>query len=553
MGSKRSCTGSGILLLATLINFCLPANGQHGEKYWVQFTGKKNVPFSTSEPGKYLSLAAIQRRLKNNVTITEEDLPVSKLYIDSLSKSNVIVRYTSKWFNSATIEVFDESDIKRIKNYSFVNKVEKTADALNYKDYILSDKNFVELNKHTNINTSDYGYGFTQIQLENGIPLHEKGFRGKGICIAVIDAGFQSADYYVSLDSVRLQGRILSTKNFVDIGQTVYNTEPHGAYVLSTMAANLHGTLIGTAPDASFILLCSEDVRSEYPVEEDNWVAAAEYADSAGADVISTSLGYTTFDNSVYNHTIADLNGESTRISRAAAIASSKGIVVVASAGNEGDNSWHYIGVPADAKNILAAGAVKSDGTRASFSSFGPSSDGRVKPDVMAMGQNVTVEGSIGQFFGVNGTSFSAPITAGLSACLVQAYPTIKATDIMNAIRMSANNFNNPNYSIGYGIPDFNKAFDLLQNQIEKPDNSVALSPNPFRNIIVINTNFSNFGQIRIMCFNTIGSLVFETTKPFSKYIILQSEVQNLKHGLYIIKCFANNKSWVFKAVKMAN
>jgi serine protease AprX len=541
------------LFLITLIIYCLPIQGQHGAKYWVQFTDKDKVSFSINDPEKFLSHSAILRRLKNNATITEEDLPVSKLYVDSLRKSNVKVMYTSKWFNSATIEVYNESDINRIKNFSFVKAVEKTADALNYKNFILSNKNKVELNELATINTSEYGNGFTQIQLENGLSLHEKGFRGKGTCIAIIDAGFHEAENYVSLDSVRIENRVLSTKNFVDIGESVYNSESHGAYVLSTIAANLPGTLIGTAPDAFLILLCSEDGRSEYPVEEDNWVAAAEFADSSGADIISTSLGYTTFNNSSYNHTIAELNGESTRISRAAAIASAKGIIVVVSAGNDGDNSWHYIGVPADAKNILTAGAIRSDSTRALFSSFGPSYDGRVKPDVMAMGQNVTVEGSIGQFFGVAGTSFSAPIIAGLTACLVQAYPKVKGADIMNAIRISSNNFNNPSYSFGYGIPDFNKAFNLLQDKIEKPDNSIWISPNPFRDILVFNTKFSNFGQIKIMCFNAIGDLIFETTKPVSNYIILQTEVQNLKHGLYIFKCFANNNSWVFKAIKMAN
>ncbi len=218
----------------------------------------------------------------------------------------------------------------------------------------------------------------------------ELGFRGKGIQIAVNRCWVSKMrKLYVSLDSLRNAKPDISTKNFVDLGQSVYNDVSHGAEVLSTIAADLPGTFVGTAPDASFILLCSEDVNSEYPVEEDNWVAAAEYADSAGADIISTSLGYTTFDDPVFNNSYIDMNGETTRISLAATIASSKGIIVVVSAGNEGDNSWHYISAPADAKNILTAGAVTSDSLRAIFSSFGPSSDGRIKPDIMAMGENV--------------------------------------------------------------------------------------------------------------------------------------------------------------------
>ena len=541
---------TSILIFLFFFLFTAVTKAQHGAKYWVQFTDKNNVPYSINEPEKFLSPEAIQRRIKNNCPITEEDLPVSKIYIDSLTNSGVIVKYTSRWFNSATIEAFDESKINSIKNYSFVKAVEKTADALNYKSYILSDKNKVDLTELANPEISFYGYGYTQIKLENGIALHQMGFKGKGVRIAIIDVGFHDADIYVSLDSVRADNRILGTRNFVDIGESVYNAQSHGADVFSIIGANLPGTFVGTAPEASFILLCSEDANSEFPVEEDNWVAAAEYADSAGADVINTSLGYNTFNDPIYNHSWSDLNGESTRISKAATIASSKGIIVVISAGNEGDNSWHYIGVPADAKNILTVGATTSDSSRAGFSSFGPSADGRVKPDVMAMGQGVTIEARYSFLTGGSGTSFSSPIIAGLTACLVQAYPNVMNNDIMEAIRLSANNINNPNPAFGYGIPDYGKAFDLLKKPGPTSDSSLLLFPNPFGNYIALKISSSYTGSVKISCFNTMGKLVFEISRPSAKIIRLQSELQNLKKGIYFFKCNVNTNSWTIKAVK---
>lgn len=550
MKSKINNYKFHIVFTLSIVLINLSAEGQHGAKYWVQFTDKKQIPYSINKPEQFLSSRAIQRRLRNNVPVTEEDLPVSTYYADSLNMPGVKVMYTSKWFNSATIEVNDTSAIEIIKNYSFVKAVENTADAVSYKNGFISNKFKDQFSPLTNPDESLYNYGYTQIKLENGVSLHKLGFRGKGIQIALIDAGFQDADIYVSLDSLRNANRILSTKNFVDLGQSVYNDVSHGAEVLSTIAADLPGTFVGTAPDASFILLCSEDVNSEYPVEEDNWVAAAEYADSAGADIISTSLGYTTFDDPVFNNSYIDMNGETTRISLAATIASSKGIIVVVSAGNEGDNSWHYISAPADAKNILTAGAVTSDSLRAIFSSFGPSADGRIKPDVMAMGEDVAVESSPGQFLGNNGTSFSAPIIAGLTACLVQAFPAIRKDSVMDAIRKSSNLYERPNFSYGYGIPDFNKAYNLLQGKIIKNANTINIFPNPFQDNLYFNLNFPYSESIKIMCYNSIGKLIFVTTKPASDFVILQTELQSLKQGLYIFKCYSNNQSWVLKAVK---
>jgi len=542
---------TGLIFLLCLFFSGTRVFSQHGAKYWVQFTDKKGVPFSLNNPEKFLSARSILRRIKNSSELKEEDLPVAVKYSDSIRKTGANVMYTSKWFNSVTIEVSDESVIEKIKMFSFVKKVEKTADPLSYKKIGFNDKNKLEISSISEIfNSNYYGLGLTQISLENGLFLHSNGFRGKGVQIAIIDAGFLDANNLSSLDSARNKGNILGTKDFVEPGGDVYQAHEHGSFVLTSIAALEPYTLVGTAPDASFWLLRSEDANSEYPVEEDNWVAAAEFADSVGADVINTSLGYTQFDDSVFNLAYKDLNGETARISIAASIAASKGIIVVVSAGNEGNSDWHYISAPADAKNITTVGAVMSDSIITQFSSYGPSYDGRTKPDVVAMGQNVTVQIPSGQFGLVSGTSLSSPIIAGLSACLVGAFPNANAGDIISAIKLSGNYLTNPNNTYGYGIPDFQKAYNFLNIKLkENPD--IVISPNPFQDNINLHLENANEENIKIECFNLDGYKEFETNKTGNN-IYLSSEIQKLPQGLYIFRCNSKTKSWKTKAIKFS-
>ncbi len=535
-------------------NFLL--KGQNGAKYWVQFTDKKNNAFNINKPEAFLSERALQRRLKAGAAISEDDLPVSKYYLDSINKTGITVKYSSKWFNSATIEVIDTIVVETLKNISFIKKIEKTADALSNKKSELYNKNKIEISSVANFDETYYGQGFTQINIENGTSLHELGFHGKGVQIAVLDGGFLSADTNNSLDSLRNDSRILGTKDFVDPGNSVYNYElygDHGTAVLSVMAANIPGTFVGTAPEASYWLLRSEDTNSEYPVEEDNWVAAAEFADSVGADIITTSLGYNLFDDAVYNHTYVDMNGETLRISMAASMAASKGMLVVVSAGNDGNDDWHYIDAPADAKNILAVGAVTSNGTTTDFSSFGPSADSRIKPEVAAMGQDVFIQSAEGEYATSSGTSFSAPIISGLSACLIEAYPEANISDIIRAVITSADHFYMPNFSLGYGIPDFGKAYNFLQNKIDSSVNSITLFPNPFSDYLILSINLLLTENVRITCFNLTGSLIFDIVKPLQEYINLNEEIQNMKQGYYLIRCITGNKSWIFRAIKQTH
>jgi len=527
------------------------AFAQHGAKYWVQFTDKTNSPFSINKPEEFLSSRAIQRRQKNNIAITAGDLPVSAIYQDSLSKIGVKVYYSSKWFNSVTIETNNDSLVETIKNLSFVKAVQKTADPLTYKKAVILDKNDLLFSEFSSTSDSNYyGNSYTQINLENGIALHNLGFRGRGIIIAVIDAGFYQADQSSSLDTARQQGRILGTRDFVDPGNNVYNANIHGAEVLSIIAGIQPGTLVGTAPDASFWLLRSEDAESEYPVEEDNWVPAAEMADSAGADVINTSLGYSLFSDSVYNLTYTDLNGETSRNSIAANIAASKGIIVVVSAGNEGNTPWHYIGTPADAKNILTVGAIKSDRTIANFSSFGPTSDGRIKPDIAAFGVDATVQSSPDNFGLVSGTSVSAPIISGLSACLVEAFPNETSSNIIMSIKMSSDRYTDPNDTFGYGIPDYLKVYNLLAAKTENVIKSVATYPNPFSDYLIFNLNFPLGETINITCWNITGKKLFELSRTFESIVYLSPELKVLEEGLYIFTFTGKSNKYFSKVIK---
>lgn len=301
----------------------------------------------------------------------------------------------------------------------------------------------------------DYGKGYGQIKMLNGIELHKKGYKGKGMTIAVIDGGFYNADIIPDLQNVD----ILGVHDFVNPGHdNVFEEETHGMMVLSTIAMNQPGKMIGTAPEASFWLLRSEDGYTEQLVEEDNWCAAIEFADSIGVDVVNTSLGYTKFDNPADNVKYWELDGHTHMASNSASMAASKGMVLCQSAGNEAFYStWKLIGVPADADNILSVGALRPDGINTYFSSIGNSADGRIKPDVCAQGEDCAVMNKNGELTTADGTSFSSPITCGMVACFWQAHPNLTAKQVIEAVRMRGSNVEHPDNVFGYGIPDYAK------------------------------------------------------------------------------------------------
>lgn len=433
-------------------------NPPHSVKYRLYLHDKAGSAYSTDRPEEFLSQKAIERRRKFGLKVDEHDLPVSAAYLAAISKAGGRIVSLSKWNNTVVVELPSAKKLRKIQKLACVDST-----ALVYtapKSLKLpSDRD--EVNNKTTTTANAYGYGYRQAEMIGADSLHAAGFRGEGVTIAIIDGGFHNADRIAGLRDVR----ILGTRNFVRPENEVYLEESHGMMVLSCIGSNVENTLVGTAPGAAFYLLVSEDGSCEFPVEEDYWCAAAEYADSLGADLITTSLGYNTFDDKSLSHTHAQLDGRTAVNSRAASLCASRGLVFLNSAGNSGGKDWEKIGFPADATDILAVGAVRPDGIRTSFSSTGYSSDLRVKPDVMAQGQNCAVFDTDGSITRVAGTSFSTPILAGAVACLMQACPDKTPLEIMDAVRRTADRAGDPNPRYGYGIANVWHAYKYLKGQ----------------------------------------------------------------------------------------
>jgi len=527
----------GSLYIVFLFISLAAAQGQTSYYFYVQFSNKKNSSYSLSNPAEFLSARSIARREAFGLTCDSTDLPVNPSYLQQIRNLGIQVHNTSKWMNGATVLLTDSGLMSRVRMLPFVKFVEYTG---KLEDAVLAPNRKVIDNA-----TFDYGIAATQINQLNGTALHNKGYRGKGIQIGVIDAGFTNVNTNSCFDSLRLQGRLLGTKDIVNPNSNIFAEDTHGAMVLATMTGNLPGQYLGTAPDASFWLIRTEYAATEYKVETDFWTSGIEFADSVGVDMVNSSLGYYTFDDSIMNFTYADMNGKVSRASRAATMASRKGMLVVVSAGNEGNKSWHYIGSPADADGVLTVGAVTSTGTPSTFSSFGPSSDGRVKPDVCAMGTAsaiVDVSGTPG--YG-NGTSFASPIMAGMMACLLQRYRALGTgldiTTLRNAVLESAGLFHNPTSQMGYGIPDFAKAeqnlltFDSL-GRVEKSNFTVVY--NPFSKVINLrfNDGIIPTGAL-LQLYSMTGSLLARLPITDSTTVL---KTDKLVSGIYAV-CISEN------------
>lgn len=457
-------------------------------KYFVEFTDKSNNPYSIDRPWEFLSQRALDRRTAQGIAITETDLPVTPSYVEGVAAVGVTPVIRVKWLNGIIISCSDPGLIAAIEALPYVKNVVKhsgpgqpasTGDKFREEMAPLTPVHELSVSSLKSTLSYNYGQSYRQIAMVNGDKLHEEGFRGQGMVVAVLDAGFIGADTIRAFDSLRDNGQILGSYNFVDPGQTVYSFHPHGTMVLSVMGANLPGELIGTAPKADYWLLRSEDGGSEYIIEEYNWVAAAAFADSVGVDVINSSLGYTEFNDSTQNHTCADMDGNSTPVTKGANLAARRGMVVVNSAGNSGGSPWMCVGAPADGTDVLAIAAVDSNGTYAPFSSWGRIDGSYVKPNVAGQGAMTVVAWTDGTVVRSNGTSFSSPLIAGMVASLWSARPGLAATDVRRMIEQSGSQYTNPDTLLGYGIPDF--MLILGTRDAEKPSPvTVSVYPNPF-------------------------------------------------------------------------
>ena len=425
---------------------------------WVYFKNKPNKQLYINNPLTILTQKSIDRRLRQNIAIDEKDAPIEKSYYNQINNmAGIKIKAKSKWLNALHIEG-TKTNINKLKQLSFVANIEFADKSLNISGKLAHKKRLHNPeNKFGEISADfNYGNGLNQIQMLGGDVLHQQKYTGSGIIIAVIDAGFPGVDTFMAFKRLRENKNILGGYNFVTRNNNFYNGISHGTAVLSTIAGYIDNQYIGTAPDASFYLFITEDASKETPLEESLWVEAAEKADSLGVDIINTSLGYNTFDNPKHDYSYADMNGSKTFISRGAEIGFSRGMILVNSAGNEGANSWKYIIAPADAKSVLSVGAVDANRVIASLSSFGPTSDGRVKPDVLAQGFGAFVINATGQISTSNGTSLASPIMAGVIACYWQKNRNKTNKEVIQFIRESSHLYPFSTPQEGYGIPKFN-------------------------------------------------------------------------------------------------
>jgi hypothetical protein len=520
-------------------------------RYAIHFKDKADSPYSISNPLEYLSQRAMDRRIKFDIAVTEDDFPVNPSYIESITATGAYVSASSRWSNSVLVYA-DNNMFDLINKLDFVEKIVyvKPAEGT-YKKYDFHPKWKNEKFENSSKTRGDfnYGYAFTQINQLNGITVHKQGYTGEGVLIAVIDGGFQKANEVIGFAHLFESGKIVLEKNVVEPNRSIYDEtiSNHGTVVLSCMGGYIDDVYVGTAPSASYALIRTEDTPTEYLIEEYFWMMGAEIADSLGADIINSSLGYTTFDDPSMNHTHSELDGKTAVSSIAAKMAVERGVFVTNSAGNNNGGEFPWVGSPADAPEALSLGAVNFYGQIASFSSIGPNGAGHPKPDVVACGSGVYVILPNNSIATSSGTSFSSPITCGMVACIIQAAPDKKPQEILNAIQKSANRYPEHDIQYGYGIPDFSKVLKQLGVvSVDEIKNASKLIyyPNPVNNNLYLSNNEKVIKSVEL--YDTAGKLLknatinshqtFVDVKEFGTGFIFAKVIYD-DNGSEMIKC----------------
>ena len=590
----------GFYMTGLSANSTLHIQEQH-QHYWIGFSDKTNTPYCISKPETFLGDRAIERRIRHDITISEEDLPVDPQYVLSVaSHPDIDHVYSSRWFNGMVIQTpmdlealqvnLTESFIKTIRLIKPIQDHSKksftTSDSLptfyqqqgidqmmngfhqkdSHDGFVIrhalfqhdTENQFIPYSlSEKNINdsiTALYGYSSIPFEQLNASILHAGGNNGEGVHIAIFDAGFRDVDTLNDFAHLHVDDRILGTFDFVNPGNDVYREHTHGTRVLSAMAAFRPGVLYGSAKNASYWLLRTEEVSSEYLIEEYNWLAAAEFVDSAGVDIINSSLGYTRFDEPLMNYRYEDLDGHTTITAIAANMAFSRGILVVNSAGNyANDLNWQYIGTPADAPGTLSVGAIDNNRLRTNFSSVGPTADGRIKPDVMALGRGVPVSGGNHDVSYASGTSFAAPIIAGLAACLWQNDLSIPASDIKRIIIESSDQYHAPDSLYGFGVPNFHIATNALQTlstftppNIHCENEQIKVFPNPitFHSYVLFYSAIYDVVSFEII--NASGQIIYSlqdvSVKPGQNIFQPFHALGTMNNGIYQIRMYSKQQ-----------
>lgn len=555
-----------LLFLFTITFFQVTAQ----EDAWLFLKDKPNATTFLNNPLTMLSQEALDRRANLGISIDNIDVPVDDSYYSQLkNETTITVLAKSKWLNAVHVQGSD-SDINNLTaTYSFIESIEFANKSLNTSNKSISKSKIIapnHQNKFSEIETDfNYGSADNQIKMLKGEYLHKLGLTGENQIIAIIDAGFPNVNTLDAFQRIRDNNQILGGYNFADRNTNFYSRSSHGTHVLSSIAGYIEGEYVGTAPDAKFYLFISEISETETVLEESLWVEAAERADSLGVDVINTSLGYTTYDNPDHSHTYADMDGKTTFISRGAEIGATRGLLLVNSAGNSGNDAWKYIGAPADAPSVISVGAVDADGDIAFFSSFGPTSDGRIKPEILGQGYNpALIDYNTGLVKTTSsGTSFSSPIMAGLIACLngnerfllKSSGKSNSLTENFNtylkqAVYESADKYNNPLDQHGYGIPNFETALNnyigstgsISDNQLSE----MSIFPNPIEDTFTIDLKSSYFENLKIQLYTILGKVVLEKESTNSKTI----DISSLDSGIYILKLSNGNQYKSLKLIK---
>jgi hypothetical protein len=514
------------------------------EDAWVYFKDKPNAQTFLNNPATMLSQRSLDRRTNQNIALSLTDAPVEKTYASQIKASaGITVLAQSKWLNALHING-TQANIAAVKSLSFVDKVVFANRALNTTAKKVSENQTIKTNNKLKT-AIDYAYGNSagQIQMLNGQVLHQQNYTGTGKVIAILDAGFPGVNTAQPFQNLRTYNRILGGYDFVNRNANFYTGDDHGTLVLSSMGGYKENALVGTAPDASYYLFITENDASENPVEESLWVEAAEKADSLGVDIITTSLGYFEYDNTNYSHTYSDMNGTTNFISRGAEIAFSKGIIVVASAGNEGAAAEPHIGAPADAVSVLTVGSVTSAKVKSPFSSVGPSFDNRIKPDIMAQGTATVLSDASGNIIMANGTSFSCPVMAGMIACLWQAFPTKTNQEIRQMVLQSSDRYSAPNNTYGYGIPNFGSTLGV-ENFLASTVFSVF--PNPAKTTVSFLFSNENYAA-SVSVYSVLGQKVIEKQITDQNPIL---SVEALNSGLYFYTFDAEGVHQTGKIIK---
>ena len=528
------------LTFALILLFNLSFAQEHA---WVYFADKPDEATAMANPLSMLTQRALDRRARQNIVLDYKDVPLSNSYYNQIvSQNGILVKAKSKWLNA--VHVFGtEVDINALLALNFVSSIEFADNSLNARSL-----NNEETNQHHDKfdDLTDYNYGgsFNQVNQIRVDFLHENNFTGNTMQIAVLDAGFPGVDTFSAFQQIRDNNQILGGYNFVERSNDVYQNNRHGTSVLSTIAGSIDGELIGTAPDAKFYLFTTEDVTSETVLEESLWVEAAEKADSLGVDIINTSLGYQNFDESKYDHLYSDMDGNTTFMARGANISVERGMIVVVAAGNDGNNTYFNISTPADADNVFTIGAVDENGVMASFSSYGPNADNQIKPDVDAKGLQATVIDASGNVATGNGTSYASPIMAGAIACFWQAFPNKTNFEIMQMVRESAHLYNNPTDQEGYGIPNFETAFNVASLNSFSLD-VLNVYPNPTKGKLYFKfLNKDIFYKVSL--FDVLGKEIIKNKSIINDEI----DLSKINSGVYFMRVDYGINSIILKVVK---